>query len=217
MYIPKHFAEERIPVLHEFIEVHPFAALVTMGESGLIASHIPMVLEREVGSMGLLKGHISRANPQWREVAPEVEALAIFNGPEHYITPTWYPEKAETGKVVPTWNYVAVHVYGCIRIVDDAMWLRAHLETLTTIHEAGMATPWKVSDAPEEYVAAMAKGIVGIEMAVTRIEGKWKASQNRPDKDSQGVAAGLRELGTPESKAMQALVEERRRGLYNGS
>jgi transcriptional regulator len=118
---------------------------------------------------------------------------------------------------VPTWNYVAVHVYGRIRIVEDTTWLRAHLEALTNIHEAGMATPWKVSDAPEEYVAAMVKGIVGIEMAITRIEGKWKASQNRAEKDRQGVVAGLGELGTPESKAMQTLVEHRRAGLYNRS
>jgi transcriptional regulator len=217
MYIPKHFAEERIPVLHGFIEAHPFGTLTTMGESGLIASHIPIVLERESGTMGLLKGHISRANSQWRDFSPEVDALAIFSGVEHYITPSWYPEKAETGKVVPTWNYVAVHVYGRIRIVEDATWLRAHLEMLTNIHEAEMTAPWRVSDAPEEYVAAMMRGIVGIEMAVARIDGKWKVSQNRAEKDRRGVAAGLGELSTAESDTMQALVEERRRALYNKS
>jgi transcriptional regulator len=210
MYIPKHFAEERVPALHAFVEAYPFGALITMGSSGLIASHIPMVLEHEGGSLGVLKGHISRANPQWREFAPEVEALAIFNGADHYITPTWYPEKAETGKVVPTWNYVAVHVYGRMKVIEDPAWLRAHVEALTNIHEAGNVVPWKVSDAPEDYVATMVKGIVGFEVTVTRIEGKWKASQNRAEKDRQGVATGLGELNTEEARAMQALVEERR-------
>lgn len=154
MYIPTHFAEERLLVLHAF--------------------------------------------------------LAIFNGPEHYITPSWYPEKAETGKVVPTWNYVAVHVYGNLRIVEDAAWLRSHLEALTNIHEAQMAAPWKVSDAPQDYVNTIAKGIVGFELAVTRIEGKWKASQNRSERDRQGVATGLGALGTKEARATQTLVEERR-------
>ena len=210
MYIPKHFAEQRVPVLHRFVDAHSFGTLITMGASGLIASHIPMVLEREDSSLGTLKGHISRANLQWREFAPEIEALAIFSGPEHYISPGWYPEKVETGKVVPTWNYVAVHVYGQMKIVEDAKWLRAHLEALTNIHESAMENPWKVSDAPGDYIAAMANGIVGFEFAITRMEGKWKASQNRSEKDRQGVAAGLGELGTEEGRAMQALVEQRR-------
>jgi transcriptional regulator len=210
MYIPKHFEETRVPVLHAFVEAHPFCTLVTMGSSGLIASHIPVVLEREGTSLGVLKGHVSRANPQWREFTPEVEALAIFVGPDHYITPSWYAEKAETGNVVPTWNYAAVHAYGWLAIVKDAAWLRAHVEALTKIHEAERSTPWKVSDAPEEYVSAMVKGIVGLELAVTRIEGKWKASQNRSERDRQGVAQGLGELATENSRAMKALVEERK-------
>jgi transcriptional regulator len=210
MYIPKHFEETRVPVLHAFVDAHPFGILITMGAAGMIASHIPMVLEHVGDSPGVLKGHISRANPQWREFSADVEALAIFNGPEHYITPTWYAEKVETGKVVPTWNYAAVHVYGRMKIMEDAQWLRAHLETLTNVHEAGFAIPWKVSDAPEEYVATMMKGIVGVELAVTRIEGKWKASQNRAERDRQGVAAGLGALETEKSRAMQALVEARR-------
>ncbi len=210
MYIPKHFEETRLPVLHEFIEAHPFCTLVTMGSSGLFASHIPMFLEQDGSSPGVLKGHLSRANPQWREFTPEIEALAIFSGPQHYITPTWYPEKAETGKVVPTWNYAVVHVYGRMTVVEDTTWLREHVEALTNIHEAGTAMPWKVSDAPEEFVSTMAKGIVGLELAVTRIEGKWKASQNRSERDRQGVAAGLEALATDESRAMKRLVDERK-------
>jgi transcriptional regulator len=164
--------------------------------------------------LGVLRGHVSRANPQWREFRPEVEALAMFLGPEHYITPAWYPEKAATRKVVPTWNYAAVHVYGRLRVIEDADWLRAHVEQLTEIHEAAMSEAgagetWKVSDAPEDFVSAMVKGIVGVELAVTKMEGKWKASQNRSEADRRGVAAGLAELGTERSRAMQALVDRR--------
>ncbi len=209
MYIPRHFEETRLPVIHDLIDAHPFGSLITMGSLGLIASHIPMVLERNRSSLGVLNGHLSRANPQWREFTPEVEALAIFNGPHHYITPSWYPEKAETGKVVPTWNYAVVHVYGQVKIFDEADWLRAHVETLTKIHEAAKAIPWKVADAPEEYVGAIVKGIVGFELAVTRLEGKWKASQNRSESDRQGVVAGLEELGTEGSRAMKAMIEDR--------
>jgi len=210
MYIPKHFEETRAPLLHALVEAHPFCTLVTMGTGGLMASHIPMVLEHDGASSGVLQGHVSRANSQWKEFTPEVEALAIFVGPDHYITPTWYAEKAETGRVVPTWNYAVVHAYGRLRVVEDAAWLRRHVEALTKTHETGMARPWKVDDAPEDFVSAMVKGIVGLELAVTRMEGKWKASQNRSERDRRGVAEGLDELGTESSRAMKALVEERK-------
>ena len=209
MYIPKHFEETRLPVIHGLIDAHPFASLITMGPAGLVASHIPMVLERDGTALGVLRGHVSRANLQWKDFNPEVEALAIFMGPEHYITPTWYPEKAETGKVVPTWNYAVVHVYGRLSIHDGPDWLRPHLEALTNVHEAGTAAPWKVADAPDDFVSAMMKGIVGLEIAITRLAGKWKASQNRPEKDRLAVAEGLGELETESSRAMKALVERR--------
>jgi transcriptional regulator len=213
MYIPKAFREDRDDRLYELLEAHPFASVITAGGSGLMASHIPMALEREaIGSgrpMGLLTGHLSRANPQWRDLAENGEALAIFSGPQHYITPNWYPEKHETGRVVPTWNYAVVHVYGRVEVVEDAEWLLAHLEGLTNVHEAKSPTPWKITDAPAEYVASQVKGIVGLRMSIERMEGKWKVSQNRAEQDRQGVAKGLGELNTPESKAMKALVEER--------
>ncbi|HEY4381838.1 MAG TPA: FMN-binding negative transcriptional regulator [Acidobacteriaceae bacterium] len=209
MYIPKHFEETRVPVIHGLIDAHPLCSLVTMGRSGLFASHLPMVLERSETGLGVLRGHLSRANSQWKEFSPEMEALAIFSGPDHYITPNWYAEKAETGKVVPTWNYAVVHAYGLLTIHESPDWLRAHLETLTNIHEAGSGTPWKVTDAPEEYVSVMMKGIVGLELAVTRLEGKWKASQNRSERDRQRVAEGLGELATESSRTMKALVERR--------
>ena len=208
MYIPRANKEDRIPVLHKLMEDQPFASLVTMGSSGLFASHIPMVLEQN-GAMGRLKCHLSRANTQWRDYTPSIEALAIFSGPQHYITPTWYPEKQETGKVVPTWNYVVVHAYGHLKIIEDSDWLMAHLATLVGIHEAESAPPWKISDAPADYIASQIKGIVGLEMEIERLEGKWKVSQNRPAQDRVGVAQGLGELNTTESLAMKALVEER--------
>jgi transcriptional regulator len=208
MYIPRANKEDRIPVLHKLMEDHPFASLVTMGSSGLFASHIPMVLEQN-GAMGLLKGHLSRANTQWRDYTPSIEALAIFSGPHHYITPTWYLEKQKTGEVVPTWNYVVVHAYGHLKVVEDGEWLMAHLERLTSIHEAGLPAPWKVGDAPADYIASMRKGIVGLELTIERLEGKWKVSQNRSEEDRSGVAKGLAELNTTESLEMKALVEVR--------
>lgn len=208
MYIPRANLEDRLPVLHRLIEDQPFASLITMGATGLFASHIPMVLEQN-GAMGRLKGHISQANTQWRDYTPSVEALAIFSGPQHYITPSWYPEKQETGKVVPTWNYVVVHAYGHLRVIEDGEWLMAHLEKLTNTHEAGFSIPWKIGDAPADYIAALAKGIVGLEMDIQRIEGKWKVSQNRSERDRIGVAEGLADLNTAESMAMKALVEKR--------
>jgi len=208
MYIPRANKEDRLPVLHKFMEEQPFASLITMGPSGLFASHIPMVLEQN-GANGRLKCHISRANPQWRDYTPSVEALAIFSGPHHYITPSWYPEKEETGKVVPTWNYVVVHAYGHLKVMEDGEWLMAHLAKLTNFQEAGFPVPWKVGDAPADYIASIAKGIVGLEMDIERIEGKWKLSQNRSERDRSGVAKGLAELNTTESLTMKALVEKR--------
>jgi transcriptional regulator len=208
MYIPGANKEDRLPVLHKFMEDQPFASLITVGSAGLFASHIPMALEQN-GGMGRLKGHVSRANPQWRDHSSVVEALVIFSGPQHYITPTWYPEKQETGKVVPTWNYVVVHAYGHLKVIEDGEWLMAHLRSLTDIHEADSPVPWKVEDAPGDYVKSLTKGIVGLEIEIERLEGKWKVSQNRSERDRSGVASGLAELGTEESLAMKALVERR--------
>ena len=209
MYIPGANQEDRVSVLHELMEDQPFASLITVGSSGLFASHIPMVLEQS-GSFGCLRAHVSRANRQWRDYTPSVEALAIFSGPQHYITPSWYPEKQETGRVVPTWNYVVVHAYGHLKVIEDSEWLMAHLQKLTATHEAESPTPWKVSDAPADYIASQMKGIVGLEMSINRLEGKWKVSQNRSERDRKGVVAGLAELNTTESLAMKALVEERK-------
>jgi transcriptional regulator len=209
MYIPRANSETRTPVIHQLIEEQPFASLITMGTAGLFASHIPIVLERDTALLGRLKCHLSRANQQWREFLPDVEALAIFSGPQHYITPTWYPEKQESGKVVPTWNCVVVHAYGHLRVIEDSQWLMAHLHSLTKIHEADSPAPWKIEDAPADYIASQIKGIVGLEMVIDRLEGKWKVSQNRSEQDRNGVANGLAELNTTDSLAMKSLVEKR--------
>jgi transcriptional regulator len=190
------------------METHPLASLITMGSSGLFASHIPIVLKRDETPLGTLRCHLSRANTQWRQFTPTIQALAIFSGPEHYITPNWYEEKTATGRVVPTWDYAVVHAYGYLKVIEDEQWLRTHLESLTNIHEADSSVPWKITDAPADYIASLIKGIVGVELVIERIEGKWKVSGNRSEQDRTGVAHGLAELGTAESLAMKALVEK---------
>ena len=191
MYQTPHFREDRIDVLHDLIRANPFATLVAFGQEGLIANHLPFVLHDDLSENGTLRGHVARANPLWKTFDPEVEALAIFQGPESYITPSWYPSKKEHGKVVPTWNYAVVHAYGCLSIVDNAAWLRAHLNEITFQQENERPVPWEVADAPKEYIERQLKGIVGIELPISRIEGKWKVSQNKKDQDRMGVSRGL--------------------------
>jgi transcriptional regulator len=207
VYIPKANEETRLPVLHDFIRANPLATLVTMGNSGMIASHIPLVLDDDNSQFGLLKGHISRANTQWKDIETAIDALAIFAGDHHYITPNWYPSKHQDAKQVPTWNYVVTHCYGPLKLIEDPQWLLAHLETLTSIHEASNPVPWKVTDAPPEFIRALLNGIIGLELPIRKIEGKWKVSQNRNAQDRQGVIEGLTQLDTPESLAMKDLVQ----------
>ncbi|MGA6988758.1 MAG: FMN-binding negative transcriptional regulator [Terriglobales bacterium] len=208
MYIPRHNEEKRVSVMHALIVSRPLGTLVTLGASGLFASHIPMILEDDGSQFGVLKGHISRANTQWRDFVPTVDALAIFAGHQHYITPTWYPGTYEHGKEVPTWNYVVVHAYGPLKVIQDEQWLLTNVEKLTSIHEAGSPVPWKVSDAPVDFIQSQLKGIVGLELPIRKLEGKWKVSQNRTEQERDGVVEGLGKLNTPESLAMKALVEE---------
>jgi transcriptional regulator len=208
MYIPKHNEEKRVPVMHSLIASSPLGTLVTLGASGLFATHIPMLLEDDGTEFGVLRGHISRANPQWRDFVPTVDALAIFAGHQHYITPNWYPETKEHGREVPTWNYVVVHAYGPLTVIQDEHWLLTNVEKLTNIHEAGSPVPWKISDAPEDYIKSQLRGIVGLEIPIQRLLGKWKVSQNKTERARNGIIEGLAELNTPESLAMKALVEE---------
>ena len=207
MYLPKEFREERVPVLHEAIRQAALGTLVTLGADGLEASHVPMLLDPEAGPCGTLTGHIARANGQWQRANGNVTALAIFLGPEAYVSPGWYATKQKTGRVVPTWNYVAVHASGALRFFDDAEQLLTLVTRLTATHEARRPTPWAVTDAPPEFVRAQLKAIVGFELRIERLEGKWKLSQNRPAEDRAGVIDGLRREGGADEAAVAALMQ----------
>ena len=195
MYRPPVFREDSVDTMRALIRDNPFAMLVVSGTAGLEAAHIPLVLV-EGGDLGLLQGHVARPNPIWEIFDPNVETLAIFQGADHYVTPSWYPSKEEHGKVVPTWNYDAVHAYGTMRAVQDADWLLAHLNAVTDHMEADRESPWSVSDAPEDYIGKMMGGLVGLEITISRLEGKTKMSQNRNETDRKGTAEGLRAEGT---------------------
>lgn len=218
MYIPRTNSEDRPEVLAAFMRAHPFATLVSVGPSGeLWATHLPVVVDPARGPHGVIEGHVARANPHHELVrtaaeqeAPPRESLVIFTGPDAYVTPTWYPGKAVDGRVVPTWNYIAVHAYGSLTLRDDAAWLRAHVTRLTTQSEAGRPDRWEVSDAPEDYVAGQLGAIVGFELQVTRIEGRWKMSQNRRSEDIDAVVKGLGASERPMDRAVAAIVDERR-------
>ncbi len=211
MYTPSVNAEKDVSTLREFVRENPLCALVTTtGSSGLVASHIPMLLHENGQGFGTLRGHVARANSQWQDFNTAEEALAIFTGPQHYISASWYPGKAVHGKEVPTWNYVAVHAYGTMRVVEDADWLLEHLRTLTDKNEVIAEVPWQVADAPPDFIAKMSKAIVGMELVVSRMEARWKVSQNRNEVDAAGIMDGLESLGTPAGVAMKELVSSRR-------
>ncbi|HXH83648.1 MAG TPA: FMN-binding negative transcriptional regulator [Candidatus Tectomicrobia bacterium] len=207
MYLPSHFEETRPAVLHDLVRAHPLGVLVTLGGGGLEANHLPFELDPEPAPLGTLRAHVSRANPVWQDVTADVEALVIFQGPQAYVTPAWYETKRESGRVVPTYNYAVVHAYGRLRVVEDRDWLRGLVTRLTDRFEAGRADRWRVTDAPEEFVERMLGGIVGLELPVSRMLGKWKVSQNRPAPDRAGVVRGLRAETDPAARAMADLVE----------
>ena len=210
MYTPKLNREDDVLQLRHFVRDNPLCALVTPSRDGLVASHIPMVLHEDGPGFGTLRGHVARANPQWRECTTSDEVLAIFTGPQHYVSASWYPDKETHGREVPTWNYVAVHAYGCMRTIDDTDWLLEHLRELTDRNEVIAEVPWRVADAPPEFIGRLSQAIVGIELPVSRVEGKWKVSQNRSERDATGVMDGLTTVGTPASEAMRELVRSRR-------
>jgi transcriptional regulator len=197
MYVPPAFAEDRLPVLHAAIRRTSLATLVTTGPDGLLATPLPLLLDAAAGPYGTLYGHLARANPQWQRSDAVPEALALFMGPDGYVTPSWYATKRESGKVVPTWNYVTVHAYGKVEFFEDAAELLDAVTRLTARHEAGRAAPWTPDDAPPEFIQGQLKGIVGMRIAITRLQGKWKLSQNRGAADRAGVVAGLRAEGDP--------------------
>lgn len=208
MYQPPHFREDRLDVQHALIAAHPLGLLITSGPGGLQANPIPFLIDAGASERGTLRAHLARANPQLGELAAASECLVVFQGPQHYISPSLYPTKRETGKVVPTWNYITVHAWGAPRVIDDAEWLRRQIDALTRHKEHTQAAPWDVSDAPDSFIAAQIKGIVGVEIPIARLEGKWKVSQNRPAADQSGVVAGLSGAGD-EARAVAAEVAAR--------
>jgi transcriptional regulator len=209
MYTPKDFKVEDTGEAHALMRAHPFAILLTHGADGLVATHLPTVLkDGDAGALGRVECHVARPNPQWRTFAAAADALMIFQGPEAYIRPGWYPSKAEHAKVVPTWNYAVVHAYGRLEAVQDPAWLLAHVSELTQQQEAPYAEPWLTSDAPEAYLATMVRGIVGLKLAITRLEGKVKMSQNRQPRDRAGVVQGLADRAEGQDSEIASLVKK---------
>lgn len=208
MYTPPAFREDRPEVLEALIRAHPLATLVTAGAGGLIANLVPFFLAATPQG-DVLRAHMARANDQLASLRAGAEALVIFQGPQAYVSPAWYPTKQEHGRAVPTWNYAVVQVRGTPRVIEDPDWLLAQISELTRRQESGRPDPWAVTDAPADYVAAQMRAIVGVEIPVSRIDGKWKASQNQPEANRRGVIRGLREVA---ADAMATIVEDRGRG-----
>jgi transcriptional regulator len=209
MYVPGHFEETRVDVMQALIGRHPLGTLVAMTPRGLEASHIPFLIDTATtssASHGTLRCHLARANPLWRDLAPGTQVLAIFQGADSYISPSWYASKRDHGKVVPTWNYVTVHAYGTPRVIHDADWLRTLVAGLTDRHEAGRTDRWQLGDAPADYVDKMLNAIVGVEIPVTRMIGSWKLSQNRSAADREGVVTGLEQEHASGAQDMVALI-----------
>jgi len=206
MYMPKHFEEHDIGVLHALIRSHPLGTWVTQAGGELLANHIPFLVDPARGEHGTLVGHVARANPVWKSFSKDVPSLIVFQGPEGYISPSFYESKKEHGKVVPTWNYVVVHAHGMPQVIDDAGWLRKHVSAMTDLQESRHPPgDWKVTDAPADFIDSMVKMIVGIEIPMLKLEGKWKMSQNRAMPDRLGTVAGLRARG---DEAVAAVVED---------
>jgi transcriptional regulator len=206
MYLPAHFEEARPEVLFEFLRDHPLATLVIAGSAGLSADHVPLLARADGTALGRLVGHVARANPLWREAKEGIDCLLIFTGCDHYISPGWYATKAETGQVVPTWNYEVVHARGRLRAVDDPVWLRQLLVELTREHEAGLPRPWTLDEAPPDHIAQKLQAIVGLEIELHNLAGKLKASQNQPRANQQSVVEALHQRGDAAALAMARAI-----------
>lgn len=202
MYQPPQFEERRPEVLHELMRRHPLGLLITQGPGGIATDPLPFLFDPGRGPHGTLRCHVARANPVWREARTDADSVVVFQGPQAYVSPGWYATKAQTGKVVPTWNYVIVQARGRLKAVDDPAWLRGLLAELTARHEAPQAAPWRIDDAPADYIDTLLKAIVGIEIELVGLAGKWKVSQNRPAADREGVIQGLSARGGDAAAAM---------------
>ena len=207
LYEPPLHRNEDLPALQALIKERMFGLLVSNGAEGLVANSVPFVLDAAASRLGTLKVHLARANPQWRDLQTSPDALVVFQGHDHYITPSWYATKRETGKVVPTWNYTMVQAKGRAKLMDDA-WLAQQIEELTRALEQRREQPWAVGDAPADFIAMQRRAIVGIEIEILDIRGKWKTSQNRNAADREGVVAGLEAMGNEDSRAMAEIVRE---------
>lgn len=208
MYVSRHHTLDDREAIFALMDAHPLGAWVCQTAGGLVANHVPFLLDRSRGEFGTLVGHVSRANPVWRELGQATPSVVMFQGPQAYISPGWYPGKATHGKVVPTWNYTVAHAHGTMRAVDDRDWLLDVLDRLTNTHEAGRPMPWRVGDAPPDYIDRMLRAIVGVEMPIERLEGKLKASQDEDLPDRQGTVRALRSDPRDETQAMAGLVDQ---------
>jgi transcriptional regulator len=213
MYEPPLHRQEDLAAEHQLIRKYPLGLLISHGPKGLLANAIPFLIDAVASRFGTLRAHVARANPQWEDLRVAEEALVVFQGVDHYISPSWYETKRETGKVVPTWNYLIVQARGRPQVIEDAGWLRMQIEALTRKKEAERAAPWAVSDAPDDFLAAQIRQIVGVEIEIADIRGKWKVSQNRKAEDRAGVIAGLRADPDEGAAEMAGIVEQTGRGL----
>ena len=204
MYLPSAFRQDDLAELHAQLQASPFALLTSAGATGVQASHLPLLLAPDEGEFGTLYGHFARANPHWRDLQGGAEALAVLSGPDAYISPGWYPAKAEHGKVVPTWNYIAVHARGPVELIEEPERLLQIVSRLSDQHESGRERPWAVSDAPREYIDSMLRAIVGFALPIRRLEGKWKLGQNRSAADQAGVRDGLAASTSPGDRELAA-------------
>jgi len=203
MYTPKHFAAPSEAALSELIRTYPFATLIMTTANGVEVNHLPLYLDNQ----GVLSGHLARANPLWQAVQAEQPVMAVFHGPHAYVTPSWYATKAQTGRVVPTWNYVVAHVRGTLRVIEDAHWLRSHLAALTAQQEAVFEQPWQLEDAPTGFIDKLMQAVIGIEIEITQLTGKWKVSQNQLPENQLGVLQGLSASEVIHGKAMAEVVQ----------
>jgi transcriptional regulator len=208
MYVPQMFEENRVEILHDLIRKNPFGTLVTLNEDGWSADHVPFLVEPAPEPYGVLHAHVARANPVWRNLSSKPDVLAIFQGPQAYVSPSWYVTKQETGMVVPTWNYAIVHAHGTLEAIDDPAWLRAFLHKLTNTHEAANAKPWSIADAPQHYIETQLRAIVGVKLTIKRLVGKWKMSQNRPAQDRLSVIQKFSAQGRDSSSAMAETMQK---------
>jgi transcriptional regulator len=208
MHVPKYNEETDIPTLHSLIKSKPLGAWTAITDGEIVINHIPFVLNPNRGELGTLVGHVARSNPIWQEYSTDKNSVVLFQGDQAYITPSWYPSKHKHGKAVPTWNYVVVHAHGIPKKTEDPEWLLQHLTELSNLHEAERRFPWKISDAPEEYIEKMIRAIVGIEIPIAKLTGKWKLGQNRPETDKLGIIAGLTSTEEPQALGLADLLNQ---------